>query len=127
MPSTHHLSHPQRDELLALLQSRMAALERSQAERSAGLSQAEAAHEMLPQDDEEARDRAGVQDVQNTLSDIDAAASAALGSALQRIHTAEYGLCVDCGTAIAFERLKVEPQTLRCVACQTVLEQGTAP
>lgn len=127
MSSTSHLSQAQRGVLLALLQSRLADLQRGQAEHNAGLSQADAAHEALPQDDEEARDRAGVQEVENTRSDIDAAASAALDSALQRIHSAAYGLCIDCGSAIPFDRLKVEPQTLRCVACQTVLEKEAAP
>jgi RNA polymerase-binding transcription factor DksA len=29
-----------------------------------------------------------------------------------------YGLCVDCGAGIGFERLHAEPEAARCVECQ---------
>lgn len=43
--------------------------------------------------------------------------------ALMRIHSADYGLCVDCQLSIAFERLQLEPHALRCITCQTLHER----
>jgi RNA polymerase-binding transcription factor DksA len=33
------------------------------------------------------------------------------------LHDPAFGLCVDCGNAIPFDRLQAKPQALRCVAC----------
>ena len=38
---------------------------------------------------------------------------------LQHVHDDDYGLCTDCGVGIPFDRLKIEPQALRCVACES--------
>jgi len=46
----------------------------------------------------------------NQLRDIDAA--------LQRLHEGTYGECIECGTAIGFERLKAYPAATRCIDCQ---------
>jgi RNA polymerase-binding transcription factor DksA len=52
-----------------------------------------------------------------------AAAEAARG----RMACGDYGWCIDCGNAIGFARLSVEPTASRCVACQERLEQrGTS-
>jgi DnaK suppressor protein len=127
MSKTPHLSHPQRRVLLDLLQSRLGALESKRAAQSGGLSQAEAARQSLVQDADDAREYAGAHEVESILSDIDAAAIAAISSALQRIHAPGYGLCIDCGQVIPFERLKIEPQALRCAACQATEERKTSP
>ena len=42
----------------------------------------------------------------------------AVNEALARVHDAKFGLCIDCGKSIAFERLKLEPWALRCAACE---------
>ena len=42
---------------------------------------------------------------------------AQLEIALGRLHQPDYGVCIDCGTAIGFVRLKVDPWTLHCQAC----------
>ena len=39
-------------------------------------------------------------------------------AALRRMDAGRYGLCVDCGTPIAVERLEILPQTARCLLCQ---------
>ena len=49
--------------------------------------------------------------------------TAAVRDALARVHDATFGQCADCGSAIAFDRLKLEPWALRCVACEAALEQ----
>ncbi|HKJ21791.1 MAG TPA: TraR/DksA family transcriptional regulator [Gammaproteobacteria bacterium] len=44
-------------------------------------------------------------------------------AALQRIAVGAYGVCADCGQAIAGERLEVYPTATRCYTCQTKYEQ----
>ncbi|MCH7342750.1 TraR/DksA family transcriptional regulator [Pelomonas sp. CA6] len=47
-----------------------------------------------------------------------------IGAALTRLREdADYGRCTDCGAAIPFDRLKLQPEALRCVACQGALER----
>lgn len=38
--------------------------------------------------------------------------------ALRRVRKGTYGICDDCGHAIAKERLEILPQAARCVDCQ---------
>jgi RNA polymerase-binding transcription factor DksA len=47
----------------------------------------------------------------------------ALYNALGLIRVGKYGMCIDCGTDISFERLKEVPGALRCVPCQALLER----
>jgi RNA polymerase-binding transcription factor DksA len=42
----------------------------------------------------------------------------ALEAALKRVSDGGYGVCVDCGQDIPFERLRAQPSAERCVACQ---------
>lgn len=46
----------------------------------------------------------------------------AIESAHQRIAHGEGGICIDCGEAIDFSRLLVQPTALRCVICQSAAE-----
>jgi RNA polymerase-binding protein DksA len=39
-------------------------------------------------------------------------------AARKRLADGAYGICVDCGVAIAFERLQAEPAAARCLECQ---------
>jgi len=39
-------------------------------------------------------------------------------AALARIDSEEYGVCMDCGNAIARARLEAIPWAVRCIACQ---------
>lgn len=50
----------------------------------------------------------------------------ALDAALARLTGRKYGICVDCGGEIAFERLTVHPAALRCFDCQRVHEKTFA-
>ena len=43
--------------------------------------------------------------------------------ALQRLDEGGYGICEDCGTAIAEGRLRAAPFARRCVACQQKAEE----
>src|SRR5438552_5596883 len=42
----------------------------------------------------------------------------ALEAARERIRDGGYGICIDCGSDVGFERLKAFPAALRCVQCQ---------
>jgi len=50
-----------------------------------------------------------------------------VSSALQRLQDPDFGFCKQCGVQIPFDRLKIEPQALRCVACESAAEAGTGP
>ncbi len=41
----------------------------------------------------------------------------ALGSALERLHSPDYGVCDTCGADIAFRRLQADPLAHRCPNC----------
>jgi len=49
-----------------------------------------------------------------------------LEAARDRIAAGTYGVCADCGNAIDFARLRVQPAALRCVHCQRVHEKTFA-
>lgn len=53
----------------------------------------------------------------------DAYELAAIDSALQRLDTPDFGLCIDCGAEIEPARLLAEPTVLRCTACQQRYER----
>lgn len=126
MSSTAHLSPDQRAVLAALLQSRLAAFKADRASQLHDLTQAESARQTLLQDADDARQRASEHEVEGIVADIDSDEFNAIRDALQRVHGAGYGLCIDCHADIPFDRLQIEPQTLRCAACQTLYER-TAP
>ena len=42
----------------------------------------------------------------------------ALEAARERIKGGGYGVCLDCGSDVGFERLKAFPAALRCIQCQ---------
>src|SRR3954453_19839072 len=42
----------------------------------------------------------------------------ALEAARERLKSGEYGICIDCGNDIGYERLKASPAALRCIQCQ---------
>jgi RNA polymerase-binding transcription factor len=46
-------------------------------------------------------------------------------AALERIDSEEYGVCTDCGNAIASARLEAIPWAVRCIACQELCASDT--
>jgi DnaK suppressor protein len=127
MPSAAHLSQDQRVVLANLLKSRLVDLERQRQSQLQGQSQAESARQTLLQDADDASQRSGEHEVEGIVSDIDSGEFNAISHALQRVHQADYGLCLDCHVAIPFDRLRLEPQALRCAACQTLHERKSFP
>jgi RNA polymerase-binding transcription factor DksA len=47
----------------------------------------------------------------------------AVQNAYTRIESGVYGECAECGYAIPFERLKVQPTAERCAPCQDMYEK----
>ncbi len=43
-------------------------------------------------------------------------------NSLEDIKNGDYGICEDCGTEIAIERLKARPVARRCIRCKTKQE-----
>lgn len=113
-----HLTPDQRAWLEAELESRQRQLDSRLAAHHGGTTRVEHAHDWLGQDDESARRHAADREVDLALSDFDTQELGAMSRALQRLREGRaYGVCTDCGAAIAFERLRVEPQAERCVDC----------
>jgi DnaK suppressor protein len=48
-----------------------------------------------------------------------------LAEALERLRDGEYGVCQECGEAIAPARLRAMPEVMTCVRCQDRLERMT--
>ena len=49
-----------------------------------------------------------------------------IAAARTRLADGSYGLCIDCGTDIPVERLRVQPIAQRCIPCQTLREKTYA-
>lgn len=48
-------------------------------------------------------------------------------AAEQRLAAGQYGICIDCGSAIRYKRLDAYPTAKRCLACQERREKLQAP
>jgi RNA polymerase-binding transcription factor DksA len=105
--------------LAQVLRDREQALQAQLQAHQEGRSQAEKALAAREQDGDDAKQFASDQEVGTALSNRERQELAALAAAMQRLHEPDYGLCVDCGKRIPFERLIIEPQALRCVACES--------
>jgi len=47
-------------------------------------------------------------------------------AALERIRVQAYGVCIGCGSAVPFERLRAYPTAKRCIRCQRAREKAFA-
>lgn len=127
MPSQVNLITPgQRTKLEAGLVQCRRQLDAQLAGQLSGESRADHAHEVLQQDSDDLRHRSEDREVDMARSDQDMRELGAVSEALRRIQTDGYGLCADCEAPIPFERLKVEPWALRCVACESAREAPNA-
>ena len=117
-----HLTQSQREELTSAIQIRLNKLESQLELRRQGLTNVDQAYDEKDREADDACQHGGDHEVEAAQSDIDNEEFDALSNALLRVHTPEYGLCVDCGQFISLDRLKVEPQSIRCLACETLRE-----
>jgi DnaK suppressor protein len=72
-------------------------------------------------DDEAVADT--IVDIDNAIIGLHLQKACDLNAALDRIQTGVYGICVDCGEDIGFERLSAYPTAKRCIKCQSQHEK----
>ena len=119
-----HLTTGQRALLQTELELRQEELRRQLAVHQEGRTRVEHARDVLAQDYDDAPQRAMDREVDQALTEFDTQELGAIGRALQRVHDDDFGLCIDCGGEIPFDRLKIEPQALRCVTCESRRESA---
>lgn len=122
-----HFTAEQRTWLQTELEARQQRLDGLLKRHHEGASRVEHAHAVLVDDDEVTRHHAMDREVDLGLSDMDTADLGAVSRALLKLREGSYGVCAACGAAIPFERLKVEPQATRCVACEAATEGRARP
>ena len=120
---TQHLTHGQKAQLEAALTLRQHELDRRIAAHQGTSTRAEHAHDMLISDAGDAARRDADRELDMALTDREVDELGRVSRALGRLKESAYGYCLDCGSEIAFDRLRLEPQTLRCVACEARLER----
>ncbi|MEO8124756.1 MAG: TraR/DksA family transcriptional regulator, partial [Burkholderiales bacterium] len=121
---TTHLTAAQRASLEADLRARRRELEGQLAHQLDGGTRPQHARDMLLQDGDDASARDADREVDLARSDQDLSEMRAVNEALVKLETSQFGLCIDCESPIPFDRLRLGPQVLRCVACQTKHEAG---
>jgi DnaK suppressor protein len=120
---TTDLTSGQRAQLKERLELRQHELDRRLAGAlGTGGSRAAHAREVLQQDGDDAPQRASDREVDLALTDAELQELGAVSRALQRLQHPDFGRCADCSSAIAFDRLVVEPWALRCVVCESARE-----
>lgn len=117
------LSPGQLAALRAQLAQRREALRRQLAAHRHGQTAAERAHDVLTQDGDDAAQRLPERDIAAALTAHEQRELGLIDTALLRMDDGSYGVCVDCGVDIAFERLTVEPWAVRCITCATAAEK----
>lgn len=119
---TQHLTTGQKALLQAALEQRQHQLDRRLAEHTQGQTRAEHARDVLLQDGDDAPQRDNARELDLALTDRETQDLGAVSDALRRLQGADFGVCADCASDIPFDRLKVEPWALRCVACESARE-----
>jgi RNA polymerase-binding transcription factor len=119
-----HLTAGQRAALRAQLETRQQQLQRRLSDHLSGQTRAEDRVEAREQDADDVPQREGERGLDMALSELETVELATVSEALRRLATERYGLCVDCDEEIPFDRLRVEPWALRCVACQAQRESA---
>lgn len=116
------LSEAQLGELLSQIRQRLAVLEEEIARKLGQASEEFSAFERIGDSgDLSSILIEGEVEMSEALRDIDEWRG--LRSALRRSEEGTYGVCIDCGVEIPFERLCASPMALRCVDCQARSER----
>jgi DnaK suppressor protein len=123
--TSSHLTPGQRALIKAQLELRLHQLDRQLGAHHEGVSRVEHARDMLQQDGDDAPQRAADREVDLALSDLETQELGAVSRALKRIDDEGFGLCASCGAGIPFDRLKIEPHAMWCVACAARKESTT--
>ena len=116
-----HLTPGQRALIKAELDRRQNQLAAQLAMHLEGRGRVEHAQEFLNAEGDSTA-HAADREIDLALSDRDLLELGAVSRALARVLDDNFGLCRACGEAIAFDRLRVEPQAERCIDCETESE-----
>ena len=65
-------------------------------------------------------------DLDNAAAGRDMAELRAIEAARQRMHSGDYGECIQCSCEIPFDRLLAQPTAVRCAPCQNNFERTHA-
>lgn len=120
---THALTHGQRALLEAALKQHELSLEQGLALQLGGAGRVEHAREQLQDEVQGDRGHESDREVDLARSDASLQSLREVRQALSRVHDDDYGVCEDCGAGIPFDRLRLNPQATRCVACQDTFER----
>jgi DnaK suppressor protein len=112
------LTSAQCDELKTLLLKHRAELQQEMEQNRQNLSPPTADQGAMVQ-------RNVAREVDQALTDRDADDLTRVDRALKAMAGGSYGECGECGCAIPFERLKIEPQTNHCVTCKGRWEEAS--
>lgn len=99
-------------------------LSQLRAQRGGAIGRSEAAANRRSTENDDWAQADAERDLAFALDERESAELVAIDAALQRIADGSYGLCLDCGAAIATARLHASPTAMRCVDCQGKLEQA---
>lgn len=125
MSHYHYLTIEQRERLDTEIRARIATL---LGEIVQGLRRSSHADAARLADQLESGDDAPVADLESALAvaalEREGAELREMLAARARLHTPEYGVCVDCGADIPYARLEVAPGATRCVGCQARHERA---
>lgn len=94
------------------------------AQRGGRIGRAEAAAQAREEASDDWAKADAERDLAFALEEREAAELVAIDEALKRVADGSFGLCVECGAAIATARLHANPTALRCVDCQGKLEKS---
>lgn len=111
--------------LEAALVQKQQRLEQSLQAQLGGQDRVTHAREQLLQDADDAREHDAEREVDLARSDRNLEALREVNEALLRLRSPDYGLCIDCGKGIAFDRLQHSPEVLRCIDCQSAQEKSS--
>jgi DnaK suppressor protein len=109
---------------LQLKAMRADVLAQLRAQRGGQIGRAEAAAQARDEASDDWAQADAERDLAFALEEREAAELVAIDEALKRVADGSFGLCVDCGTAIATARLHANPTAMRCVDCQGKLEKS---
>jgi len=107
-----------------LKQMRTETLAQLRAQRGGAVGRAEAAANMRSTESDDWAQAGSERDLAFAMDERESAELVAIDAALKRIADGSYGLCLDCGVAIATARLHANPTAMRCVGCQEIVEKA---
>lgn len=107
-----------------LLQMRSDVIAQIRAQRGGKVGRAEAASDPRDIQSSDWTQADSARDLDLAMGEREAGLLSAIDTALQRIASGEYGLCIDCGIEIPTARLHANPTALRCLACQDTAEHA---